>query len=543
MGNHSGTDEIVWIKNISLKKLNGFPGLTSGDATHGTDTPDDQTMSNILTLDGSDDYLATEADSTLATRTYSFWCRTSITTANGGLFGHGAPDHGGFHINPHFTGAHEDKPIIYLGSSYYRYFEDTPAQDDGTWHHWAVYMDHTDITNCTVHVDGVALSVEQTVSSGSADAWTTGLTIGKTTGYFFRGHIDQFAVFDTELAADAVASLAGEMWEQGDTYTTNWAEQGTNSIDVNDGAVRVTSGGLNPNDDGIRIDLAKTADGGALNSSIIPGRTYKLTCEMKVGSGDTVALNLGEAIQSSAITSTTFVTVTLYYTPDATYPHRDHLRFNDLNAGGEAWIKSISLIDTEARKNDLTQTIGNYDSDWTDNLINYWKMGDGNYDEPQEGIIHDQANSGYGAELITDGTFDATLTDNWTGENDCAEVVAGALKITDVGGSNNRVTQDIDLDTYVGKTLKLEYDVLSSSGLGSNAFKAYLAGAYTAIPQTDGHHVVYWTQSPAGLTNFYFNLMSQDDGDYIIIDNVSVKVLNGDPGMTTSGATIIKQPV
>jgi len=38
---HMTTGEIVWIKNISLKKLNGYPGITVADAAFSTDTPDD----------------------------------------------------------------------------------------------------------------------------------------------------------------------------------------------------------------------------------------------------------------------------------------------------------------------------------------------------------------------------------------------------------------------------------------------------------------------------------------------------------------------
>jgi hypothetical protein len=35
------TGEIVWIKNISLRKVNGFPGIAAADATFSADTPDD----------------------------------------------------------------------------------------------------------------------------------------------------------------------------------------------------------------------------------------------------------------------------------------------------------------------------------------------------------------------------------------------------------------------------------------------------------------------------------------------------------------------
>ena len=42
-----------------------------------------------LELDGTNDYLATQADGTLASKTYSFWMKASVTGENGGVFGHG----------------------------------------------------------------------------------------------------------------------------------------------------------------------------------------------------------------------------------------------------------------------------------------------------------------------------------------------------------------------------------------------------------------------------------------------------------------------
>jgi len=544
IANSTATATVFTIDNVSVRELNGYPGITAADATFSADTPDDQTMSNVLTLDGTNDYLSTQADSTLATRAYSFWCRTSITTVNGGLFGHGGVEKGGFHMNPHFTAAHNDKPIIYLGSSYYRYFEDTPAQDDGNWHHWAVYMDHTDITNCTVHVDGVALGVEHTVSSGSADAWSGPLTIGHDGGTrYFDGAIDQFAVFDTELAADAVASLAGQMWDGIDGDDANWVVYGSNTKAEDTGAVKITEAGGTQSDRGAYIYLRDISD---LNADLIPGRTYKLTCEVKVSGGSlqvTVGNNMLTA-SSSAITSTSFVTATLYFT-DVAGSSLAHLRFTGLDSTESVWIKSISLIDTNARKNDLTQTIGNYDSDWTDNLINYWKMGDGNHDEPQEGIIHDQTDSGYGAELITtpDLRGYTSVPTGWVVNNEDAPTEqitwsSNGARFYAEDSSQILHMQD-SFSVTSGKTYKIEVVISNYNGsAGIKIDNTPSGGAYEMT--SNGTHVFYIKAVANGVMADIYRTGSGVD---LVIERFSMKELNGDPGMTTSGATIIKQPV
>ena len=551
-------DDYIIIDNVSVKVLNGYPGITAADATHSTDTPDDQTMSNVLTLDGVNDYLSTEADSTAAARTYSFWARSSYTSSNMGVFGHGDAHIGAFHFNASDGGSNTSNPLLYTNTGgQHIYWPNVAAQDDGNWHHWAVYINPgtggSQLANSKLWVDGVAQTPVSTPGSGTAASYTSGLTIGSDSdSHFFDGDIDQFAVFDTELPTDAVASLAGEMWEGGDTDIANWTAQGTNDQEVDDGALHVTAGddGSAAWDDGSRINLYKTADGGYLNSDLIMGRTYKFTCEVKVGSGDTAKINLGEVISTGAITSTTYTTVTLYYTPmsgkaPGYYAYYPWLRFNDMNDGGEVWIKSISLIDTEARKNDLTKTIGNYDSDWTDNLINYWKMGDGASDEVGDGIVHDQTDSGYGAELITTPDlrgYTSTPT-GWVVNNEDAPTEqitwsSNGARFYAEDSSQILHMQD-DFSVTSGKTYKIEVVISNYNGsAGIKIDNTPSGGAYEMT--SNGTHVFYIKAVANGVMADIYRTGSNVD---LVIERFSMKELNGDPGMTTSGATIIKQPV
>jgi hypothetical protein len=152
-------------------------------------------------FDGVDDRIITDgADTVAQPTTYSFWCKTSNTSANY-VFGHGASQQGGFQFN------NGSRPLLYLGVNYYRYWNDIPAQDDGEWHHWVVYSDTNDVTNSKLYVDGVLQTVYSTVTSGTLTAYTQSLTIGsqmQSGGNFFEGNIDEFAVFDRELTQDEI---------------------------------------------------------------------------------------------------------------------------------------------------------------------------------------------------------------------------------------------------------------------------------------------------------------------------------------------------
>jgi hypothetical protein len=145
------------------------------------------------------------ADTVAQPTTYSFWCKSSVTAANRGVFGHGYENLGGFHFNYDGT-----RPLLYLGSSFFVYWNDTSAQDDGEWHHWVVYSDTNNLNNCKLYVDGVLQTVSFINSSGSLSSYTESLTIGSdqaSGGNSFEGKIDEFAVYDRELTQDEITRM------------------------------------------------------------------------------------------------------------------------------------------------------------------------------------------------------------------------------------------------------------------------------------------------------------------------------------------------
>ena len=168
-----------------------------------------------IDFDGVDDRIITDgADTVAQPTTYSFWCKASELGQNAGVFGHGADNIAAFHFNWIDSGL--TRPLLYLGSGYYRFWNDTTAQDDGEWHHWVVYSDTNDITNSKLYVDGVLQTASATVSSGTT-AYTESLTIGsdrQVGGNSFEGKIDEFAVYDRELTQAEITRMFN-------TYYTN----------------------------------------------------------------------------------------------------------------------------------------------------------------------------------------------------------------------------------------------------------------------------------------------------------------------------------
>jgi hypothetical protein len=390
-----GGSEIIYLDNFSLKVLNGTPGLmknmTAGSIEsvypfQGLLAPQNNTKS--LAFDGTDDCLVTQANGTSADATYSFWARASETGYNRGVFGHGAATRTGFHFN-----YLNHKPLLIIGTDYHRYWDDTSAQDDGNWHHWVVWVDISDPTNCKLYVDGVLQTASTTVTSGSAFAHDEPLTIGAdevSGGNHFEGHIDDFAYWDVELDIAAIKSLynfgyptdvlknSGDYnsaddlqgyWRMGDgdldTYpliadqtnatlsanmvdadasvftsgTYGWTEQGSNDISNDNGSLKVI---YDDNQYGAAFYFKAAEDG--FSSNLVVGTTYQVTFDAKVSSGATarwIVYNGSSYTHSDDITNTSFESHTIYITAGSV----DDCRIINygLSSGESIWLDNLSV--------------------------------------------------------------------------------------------------------------------------------------------------------------------------------------------------------
>ena len=199
-----------------------------------------------IDFDGVDDRIVTDGEVVQYQHaTYSFWCKSSETGQNAGVFGHGGLTVGSFNFN-----YSSNKPSLFLnGSNFYRYWDDTSAQDDGEWHHWVVYVDINDITNCKLYVDGVLQNPSTTVSTGSANPYTESLTIGsdqQVGGNSFEGQIDEFAVYDRELTQAEITRMYNTYYSPNRIANGNFAQIGNEEVTNGDfsqiGSELVTNG-------------------------------------------------------------------------------------------------------------------------------------------------------------------------------------------------------------------------------------------------------------------------------------------------------------
>ena len=163
-----------------------------------------------LDFDGSNDEVTTNFSGSSVrplNKTYSFWYKSTETDRNYSVFGYGANKKGTF--TPNFNAG---RPLIWNGSNWYVYWDDTSAQDDGEWHHWMVYNDVETIVDSKLYVDGTLIDINETRTSGTVSNLqdqTQPLTIGSyrnnstNASHHFEGSIREFAVFSGDKTSNA----------------------------------------------------------------------------------------------------------------------------------------------------------------------------------------------------------------------------------------------------------------------------------------------------------------------------------------------------
>ena len=121
-----------------------------------------------------------------------------------------------------------------------------------------------------------------------------------------------------------------------------WTAYSTNSVDLDDGAIHITGDGSNSS--GAYLYLNDATNDGGLNTDLVVGQGYKLTCSaVKVGSGDAVALKVDSTANTvtADITSTTYKEINIYFIAD----HATNMLLNvsNLGSGEEIWLKDFSF--------------------------------------------------------------------------------------------------------------------------------------------------------------------------------------------------------
>ena len=168
----------------------------------------------------------------------------------------------------------------------------------------------------------------------------------------------------------------------------------------------------------------------------------------------------------------------------------------------------VSSIYSAGRNADLNAPRPSYQNH--DKIIGYWKMGDGSFDDKVNGVVHNQANPGFGSELVLNGDFeelgDEEVVDGnfpsgttaWT--SDASTVFAeGSVTLTGVGSYKNLLVQTNVLES--DKLYKVTYTCdLSSVISGSLKLQSFSDGSVSRTV-LDGTNTIYLT---ANATTFYF---------------------------------------
>ena len=474
--------------------------------------------SKSLAFDGSDQHLTTTADGTLATKTYSWWSQSADTGING-IF-----DHGDYNIGAFFFNYSSNKPLLYLESNWFRYWNDTSCQDDGSWHHWLLLL-HTNISNCRLFCDGVEQTVQSTATgAGAGSSYTTDLRIGRAGTNYFSGHLDEFAVFDgdkTGIVADLynsgvptnLASTAGleHWWRMGDATEpdADGTTGGTNNYifdqaDKTLGSELVTNGGFSSDSDWTKgtgwtisggVASIDGSQGGSVNlqqnAGLVTGEVYEVTFDVVTRSAGQVRAIAGGNANGTWRSSTGTFTEYLKSTNNASIYFKADSNFNGSidNVSVKKLNGATATMSTNMASGDIVQYTPN------------------SYILSDLGITPDLAVS-MTRKLVSDysGSFYATSGSDVT-------------TIYDQSGNSRNLTNWDD---------ELVLDDTELSGSGNSARAVFNDSASTVLTTSTagsafaaGNHDVFMVFDPVGSNKQIIFGRGSHGGDFLAMDNGS----------------------
>ena len=159
----------------------------------------------------------------------------------------------------------------------------------------------------------------------------------------------------------------------------------------------------------------------------------------------------------------------------------------------------------------LTSNKDAYDN--SGDLVGYWRMGNGLFDDKVNGIVHDQVNPGFG-----DGFDDWSNGSKWSVANNVATLASSD------DATNSTLTSSATLTA--SKTYKFTYTI---SNHASNGLA--LVNGNVSIPSTDGNQTVIFTGQTV------LSMKRKGGATALSISNISVKEIKGNPWFTSGGPT------
>jgi len=215
------------------------------------------------------------------------------------------------------------------------------------------------------------------------------------------------------------------------------------------------------------------------------------------------------------------------------------------------WDTVLSSTAVTALYNDgvptnLSVTDGDYAAQG--DLLGWWRMGDGIYDDLDQGasqtthgngFITDQNNPGFGSDMFDSGkgTFDSGTT-GWSGwSNNTIANVDNQLEVTYVDNILGvkallNVSGPLDDNLTIGKVYMLQFDAKytgGSSGVHARITTGEHVPATSDFTTTMETYKLYFKASLSTGNVFHLHDMAADN--VVTIDNVSIREANGYPGM------------
>jgi Concanavalin A-like lectin/glucanases superfamily/Domain of unknown function (DUF2341)/Fibrinogen beta and gamma chains, C-terminal globular domain len=182
----------------------------SGNSQNGTPSGDPAWKKEVHCKQGScveldsNDYIDWGGSIDNSTTTVTTWFNSTYTNQQRLFNFRSSEAIGGFYFD--YNG--NEKPLLYLAGSNYRYWSDTSSYMDGEWHFLEMYLPgsaNVDISSAVLRIDNNIITSSSTANTDSQATWTNFYTGSAVNS--FRGSIDQMKVYDRALTRGEVAQL------------------------------------------------------------------------------------------------------------------------------------------------------------------------------------------------------------------------------------------------------------------------------------------------------------------------------------------------
>jgi len=337
--------------------------------------------------------------------------------------------------------------------------------------------------------------------------------------------------FASALSDDMAYSLS--IWFKGDSNDSDGeAKNILFSVHLANAGNVLRIGVDNNGTKGVFYADASTGDIGDLGSvDLDDGAWHNIIITRTAGAGNTQStlyIDGGSAITTNLddtdpqFTNATQVSIGQEFDPNGTSDfyagNIDEVAFWDveLDDASRLGVYTVGL-----KSHNLTSNKDAYDN--SGDLVGYWRMGNGLFDDKVNGIVHDQVNPGFGAEEITNGDF-ADGFDDWTNGSKWSVANNVATLASSDNATDSTLTSSATLTA--SKYYKFTYTI---SNYASNGLA--LVNGNVSIPSTDGNQTVIFTGQTV------LSMKRKGGATALSISNISVKEIKGNPGFTSGGPT------